>query len=98
RPRRRRGTPGLLPGDHRRRRAQLLSLGRGRGAAALHAALPGLPQGELSVTARLPLRAPRQDGAVVAEPPLADVGAMPAANAARLAAGGALLGRPWAEL
>jgi hypothetical protein len=50
------------------------------------------------VTARLPLRAPRQDGAVVAEPPLGDVGAVLAANAARLDAGGALLGRPWAEL
>jgi hypothetical protein len=50
------------------------------------------------VTARLPLRAPRQDGAVVAEPPLADVGAMLAANEARLAAGSPLLGRPWSEL
>jgi hypothetical protein len=50
------------------------------------------------VTTRLPLRAPRQDGAVVAEPPLADVGGMLAANAARLAAGGPLPGRPWAEL
>jgi hypothetical protein len=52
----------------------------------------------LSVTGRLPLRAPRQDGAVVAEPPLAEVGALLAANEARLAAGGPLLGRPWSEL
>jgi hypothetical protein len=45
------------------------------------------------------LQAPRQHGAVVAEPPLSAVGSLLAANRDRLrAARGDLLGRPWQEL
>jgi hypothetical protein len=45
------------------------------------------------------LRAPRENGAVVAEPPLAEAGALIARNRQRLGQlPGGLLGRPWAEL
>ncbi len=45
------------------------------------------------------LRAPRQDGAIVAEPPLTKVGELLARNRQRLAQGaGDLLGRPWSDL
>jgi hypothetical protein len=45
------------------------------------------------------LSAPRQDGAVVAEPPLAQAGQLLVANRQRLASAGPdLMGRPWAEL
>src|SRR5262249_45999782 len=45
------------------------------------------------------LRAPRQPGAVVAEPPLTEIGRSLAVNRDRLhAAAGALRGGPWQEL
>ncbi len=51
------------------------------------------------MTARPELRAPREDGAVLAEPPLSAAGELIAANRRRLdSVGGTLLGRSWAEL
>jgi hypothetical protein len=44
------------------------------------------------------LRAPSEDGGVVAEPPLEQVGALLADNRARLSRGPTLLGAPWAEV
>jgi hypothetical protein len=43
-------------------------------------------------------RAPAQDGAVVARPPLAEAGALLERNRARLRTGPDLLGRPWTDL
>jgi hypothetical protein len=54
--------------------------------------LRGLP-----VTAA-PLRAPREDGGVLAVPDLSEAGALAASNRQRLAHGPPLLGRPWTEL
>jgi len=51
------------------------------------------------LSARTTLRAPARDGAVVAEPPLAEAGGLLAVNRRRLhRPGPALLGRPWPEL
>jgi hypothetical protein len=52
----------------------------------------------LSVTAPDRLRAPQQDGAVLAVPGLDHVGSLLAENRRRLASGPVLLGRPWDEL
>jgi hypothetical protein len=60
--------------------------------------LPAL-QGELSVIVSPRLRAPREDRAVVAEPPLDAVGAVLADNRSRMSRWDlALFGRPWADL
>jgi hypothetical protein len=51
------------------------------------------------LSARPELRAPEEDGAVLAEPPLAEAGDLIARNRRRLeAVGGELLGRPWSDL
>jgi hypothetical protein len=52
----------------------------------------------LPVSAAVGLRAPRQDGAVLADPPLERVGGLLEENRRRLAHGPPLLGRAWAEL
>ncbi len=58
-----------------------------------------LAAGNLSVNQAHPLRAPAADGAVLAEPPLATVGAVLADNRRLLdCATSTLLGRPWPEL
>jgi hypothetical protein len=50
------------------------------------------------VTTPRQVTAPKEDGAVVAEPPLGRVGELLAVNATRLAHGPDVLGRPWDEL
>jgi len=56
-------------------------------------------QGDLLVILPRRLHAPRQDGAVVAEPPLAEAGQLLVNNRRRLAQAAAdFLGRPWDEL
>ncbi len=63
--------------------------------------LVGSVQEGLSVSERTALRAPARDGAVVAEPPLHEVGAALAVNRQRLqthADNHTLLGRPWSDL
>jgi hypothetical protein len=44
------------------------------------------------------VRAPKEDGAVVAEPPLADVGRLASDNARRRLQTPPILGRPWSEI
>jgi hypothetical protein len=50
------------------------------------------------LSGRATLRVPDRDGAVVAEPPLGEAGALLGANRRRLRQGRPLLGRPWADL
>ena len=53
----------------------------------------------MQVSGRLVPRAPAEDGAVAAQPPLQEVGRLLADNRRRLhLEGRALAGRPWAEL
>src|SRR5581483_6222178 len=106
RARRRRAAPAVLPRGHR--------VGREcRPACSPAVVRPERPDGQedLSLSATLPrhqrggpsnpLRAPGDNGAVVAVPPLEEVGRLLAANRQRLEAlarGPGLLGRSWIDL